>query len=93
MAMKAALFALLCVLQVADVALTVAILRRGGRELNPLLARLMKAVGELPALVLVKAAMLGVVLFFYAAIPEGLLAAACAVYVYVCFLNWREFKK
>ena len=92
--MKAALFALLAALQVVDVALTVAILKRGGQELNPLLAWLMKALGSVAgALLAVKVAVLALVAIFYAHVPLWLMAVFCAVMVAVCLHNWREFKK
>ena len=92
--MKIYLFWLLCALQAVDVALTLAILRRGGTELNPLLSRLMRALrSPLAALLAVKVAVLALVAIFYAHVPLWLMAAFCAVMVAVCLHNWREFKK
>jgi len=46
--------ALFLVLQAADVWLTVEILNRGGRELNPFMRRAMSVLGLLPGMALLK---------------------------------------
>lgn len=56
------LVTLLVALQIADAWTTVVILQRGGRELNPLLCRLMDKIGPLPALVLSKLTVIGIVI-------------------------------
>ena len=92
--MKAALFALLVALQVADVALTVAILKRGGAETWPTTALWLDFFKrQSRGLISLKVISLGVVVYYYADCPLWLMAAACAVMSYVCFRNWREFKK
>lgn len=52
------LFAAFAFLQAVDVVTTWAILRRGGAELNPLLARAFTVFGVLPTLIGAKAALL-----------------------------------
>lgn len=53
---------LLFALQIADAWTTIVILRRGGRELNPLLCRLMDRIGPLPALLASKLAVTGIII-------------------------------
>lgn len=48
--------AALAVLQLLDLASTLAVLRAGGREANPLMARAFERLGRVPALLLTKAA-------------------------------------
>lgn len=93
------LYILLCLLNLADVYTTHRILGRGGSELNPLMVKLFARVGVLPGLLLVKVPLVaGLGLLMFLGGLQGLywlllLAAACAVYVYVVWNNLREMRK
>lgn len=65
------LFAALALLQALDVLSTVHVLKRGGQELNPVMRKAMDKLGMLPALLITKAAFLGLVAagIQYAALP------------------------
>jgi hypothetical protein len=85
------LILLLILLQVADAALTVKVLSKGGRELNPIMAKLMNALGVNAALVLSKTILVVIVIVVE---PEfWLLCMLNIVYLAVCVNNWRESKK
>lgn len=98
-----ALFAALCVMQLLDIWSTRKILRGGGRELNPAMDWLMRLLGVMPALFLMKAlvvALFAGLLFAlrYAGEHQGLLTimvttvlgAACLLYAAVLRHNWRS---
>ena len=76
----------LALLQCADLYTTSTILGRGGRELNPIVAQLMKAIGIIPALI-VKG--IGVVVLGW---WGGTLATAVliAAYIITVAFNWRS---
>ena len=86
-------FFLLVVLNVADAILTVRILGGGGRELNPFMAAAMRVVGVKPALLLIKAAGLGVAFgaLYGAAYSAHVMAGMCLIYVFVVWHNWRQY--
>lgn len=48
------LLGVLSLLQIADIWLTIRILREGGRELNPLMRRVMSVLGLVPGMTLLK---------------------------------------
>lgn len=85
-----ALLTALIALQFGDILTTRRVLAQGGRELNPLMARLMGAIGVLPALVVAKLGL--IVLIVITQLPYYLLAALCALYAYVVWRNWRLLK-
>lgn len=97
--MNMALFILIVLLNIADVYTTNRILRRGGSERNPLMAKVFSLIGVLPGLLLVKAAI--VLALWWAFIHQGLqgpffiglLVLICAVYVWVVAHNLREIRK
>lgn len=89
--------ALLCLLfaglQLIDYELTSGILKRGGRELNPMLRWLMGRIGTRPALLAAKllAVALGWVLAYHG---EALaLVVLCVIYLGVCAWNWRVLRR
>ena len=84
--------ALLLVLSAIDAALTIAIIKRGGRELNPVLAKLMGKVGVEWALLIVKLAGVGVV-WALGPIPTGAQYVLLAAYALVCLWNAKELRK
>lgn len=84
-------FALFVAVNVLDAITTVKVLKLGGKELNPLMARMMGMVGVIPALVIMKAAMLyftftnlGIVILY--------LPLFVAVYIGVCAWNLYQIK-
>lgn len=86
------LFALLVVLNILDVILTVRILDKGGRELNPVMAAAMRAIGVKPALILFKAAVLIAGWNFLpgSAYSSHIVAGLCLLYAFVVWNNWRH---
>lgn len=87
------LFALLVALNVVDTILTDKVLARGGRELNPVLARLMDAIGTLPAMLLLKAVALVLIWWLLGLIPQAapwIAGVLCLAYGYLCWHNWRQ---
>jgi len=90
---------LLTVLQAFDGWTTWSILKAGGRELNPVLVKLIEVVGVVPALVVVKGVAAGLG-WFIALAPVGdvrwrgtALAMVAVVYVAVAVSNWRQYRK
>ena len=90
-----ALFAALVLLNVADAVLTVRVLDGGGRELNPIMAKVMGWIGVVPALVVVKVVALAA---FYVGLgvqaPDWVYAphvtaVLCGFYGLVVCNNWR----
>lgn len=93
------LFVLLVVLNIADAVLTVRVLDSGGRELNPVLAKVMAWIGVVPALALFKCIGLAVI---WAALAIGLrdwpytvhlTAVLCGLYGLLVCHNWQEREK
>lgn len=78
----------LAALQVADAYTTIKVINAGGRELNPVIKKLMGIFGMLPALVIK-----GAVVVAVAWLLEPLyVAAIAAVYTVVVVRNWRLMK-
>lgn len=91
------LFLALALLQVVDVVTTWAILRRGGVELNPWLAKAFSRFGVLPVLAASKVALLAWVwwLLPYVALlidPAYPLAVAIARYVWIANHNIKQWR-
>ena len=77
-------------LQAADAYTTLTVLKQGGRELNPILAKLFTRFDPLPVMVSVK--LVGVWALWY--VNSWMLTlAACVVYAYVVNRNYWEIKK
>jgi len=83
----------IAVLFAADAATTVWILKHGGRELNPALARLMGGIGTQEALAVAKLATFAALLLWREAIPIETLAVLAAVYVAALAWNVRVMLK
>ena len=87
------LFALLVTLNIVDVILTVRILGRGGRELNPVMAAAMRAIGVKPALILFKSLVL---IAAWYTLPGSefssiiIVVGLCLIYSLVVWNNWRQ---
>lgn len=96
--MQTLLFALLALLQAADVGTTYYVLYKGGCELNPLLSGLMNRFGNLPVLVLEKCLMLAGIWF---ALPTmgpvkfqvGMLAFCVVIYLGVVGHNLTQIRR
>lgn len=89
--MTSILILLLVALNVADILLTLRIIKQGGRELNPLLAWLMTRIGIKPALIVSKA-----VLLVAAALvlrSPAILTLLCLAYAAVVWHNWRQLRQ
>jgi len=88
--MNTGLLILFCVLQAADVYTTLTVLKQGGRELNPVLAKLFVKFDPLAVMVTLK--LLAVWALWY--VNSWMLTlAACCVYAYVVNRNYWEIKK
>lgn len=86
------LFLAFCALQLVDYELTAGILQRGGRELNPIVRRLIARLGN-AGLILAKlvALALGAVLLLHG--ETTMLVAGCVLYVALLAWNWRIHKR
>ena len=95
--MLAILIALFVALQALDVVLTVAILRRGGRELNPLARRLMAALGIVGGALALKSAVGVVVALCLVQLSEtwqlGLLGLFNLIYLGIAVHNARVLRR
>lgn len=88
--MNTGLLALFCLLQAADVYTTLTVLKQGGRELNPILAKLFTRFDPLAVMVGIKLA--GVWALWY--VNSWMLTlAACVVYAYVVNRNYWEMTR
>ena len=83
--MNTGLLALFCLLQAADVYTTLTVLKQGGRELNPVLAKLFAKFDPLAVMVGIKLA--GVWALWYVNL-WWLTLAACCVYAFVVNQNY-----
>ena len=88
--MNTGLLILFCLLQAADVYTTLTVLKQGGRELNPILAKLFEKADPIVVMVTLKLA--AVWALWYVDV-YWITALACAVYLYVVVNNWYEIKK
>ena len=83
--MNTGLLIIFCLLQAADVYTTIKVLEQGGRELNPILAKLFTRFDPLAVMVGIKLA--GVWALWY--VNSWMLTlAACVVYAYVVNQNY-----
>lgn len=81
---------LFAALQAVDVTLTVLVLRKGGRELNPIMRWFMDRLGMIPGLAAPKVIAIGII----AAINiEWFTIAFCALYAAVAAWNLKEYLK
>jgi hypothetical protein len=77
-------------LNAADIYTTHTVLKQGGRELNPVLAKLFEKADPIVVMVTLKVA--AVWALWYVDV-YWITALACAVYLYVVVNNWYEIKK
>jgi hypothetical protein len=97
------LFAVFILLQIADIWTAHTVLKQGGREMNPLLARLFVRFGHLPVLWMFKAVVvrlfwryvLGTTIAFsgYQIGGEQILIAFCGLYLIVVLNNFRQIMR
>ena len=83
--MNTSLLVLFALLQAADVYTTLTVLKQGGRELNPVLAKLFERFDPLAVMVGIK--LVGVWALWYVNL-WWLTLAACCVYAYVVNQNY-----
>lgn len=83
------LFLTFCGLQAADAHLTLRVLRKGGKEENRLMRKLIDKFGT-AGLVLPKAAFCAAVWFNLDLMPVWLLGGLDVLYALVCVSNWQE---
>lgn len=82
------------ILQLADIVTTYIInTRPGGRELNPVLAALFRAVGLLPGLLIIKCAFVALLIWAAPVLHVAVLGLICAGYCWVVWHNVRELRK
>ena len=93
MSLNEKLLIALIALNVLDAFLTVRILKDGGKGLNPVMDKLMKKIGVVPALVLAKAAGIGVLAYLLPSVPYQALLALCGVYIGVVIWNVKTLKE
>ena len=77
-------------LNAADIYTTHAVLKQGGRELNPVLAKLFEQFDPIVVMVTLKLAAVWALWYLNV---YWVTALACAVYLYVVVNNWYEIKK
>ena len=88
--MNTPLLILFVLLQAADAYTTLTVLKQGGRELNPVMAKLFTRFDPLTAMVIVK--LVGVWALWY--VNSWMLTlAACVVYAYVVNRNYWEMTR
>lgn len=84
---------LLILLQVADIITTIIALNGPAHEANPLLKKLMDAIGVVPALMLIKVIMLSFIGYYQAMLPVEVLWALCVFYVLIVVNNLNTIRK
>jgi uncharacterized protein YacL len=89
-AMTLTLVMFLCCLVVADGLLTHEILRRGGRELNPIMRKLFEKIGAVEGLILSRMVL---VMFFIAALPTMHVIGWVALNVFYAFVVAHNVKQ
>lgn len=86
------LMILFIALNVADAVLTERILRKGGRELNPVMRWAMEKIGVIPALGIGKAVAVALVAVFAQEVMEAMIAL-CVLYAGIVANNIRVMVK
>ena len=81
---------LLILLQILDAITTLLVLKKGGRETNPLMLALFGLIGPVPALFATKALIVALVILV--PLPDLLMFALIAFYVWVLLNNWKALK-
>jgi len=87
--MNTALLVFFILLQIGDIYTTHSVLKQGGRELNPILAKLFEKADPIVVMVTLK---LAAVWALWYVNMWGLTLAACVGYVWVVANNFREIR-
>lgn len=87
------LLLVLVVLNIADIALTDRILKKGGRELNPFLDSLFKRYNPVVVMVVAKVAYLVPLAIFINVVPMAALYVLNTLYVALLLWNAKEYVK
>lgn len=87
------LFTIWVLLNIVDTIITLKILKRGGSELNPLLAYLFNKFTPLAVMAATKGVVLIVVFIFIEQIPIEALVILNAAYLFLTFWNLSEYRK
>lgn len=82
-------FALFALFNLLDAVTTVKALRMGGREINPAMARIMRVAGIVPALVLMKTAMLYLA---WSSLQSVILYMPLLVGFYIAAVGWNMYQ-
>jgi hypothetical protein len=88
-----ALLILLVTLQALDAVTTYRVLQAGGVERNPVAKAVMDKLGAVPAMLLIKAIVIGAFVYAFADIPLVALIAACAYSAWVVVNNIQVLRK
>jgi hypothetical protein len=80
-------------LQVLDIISTVIALQDPAHEANPVMKKIMDTLGVVPALVLVKCAVVGFLWYYQALIPAEVFWALSGFYVWIVFNNIKVIRK
>ena len=86
-------FLILVALNIADIALTHKILKRGGRELNPFLEPLFKRYSPVVVMVVAKLAYLVPLAIFINVVPVAVLYVLITLYTALLLWNVKEYIK
>ena len=87
--MNTALLVFFILLQIGDIYTTHTVLKQGGRELNPILAKLFEKADPIVVMVTLKLAAIWALWYVN---MWGLTLAACVGYVWVVANNFREIR-
>lgn len=87
-----ALFFALVALNIVDIVLTLLILKRGGRELNPVLAALFKRMPPALAMLIIKSSFFIALYFYLHLIPIIALQILVLGYVSLALWNFAQYK-
>lgn len=86
------LFLILAALQAADMATTVGVLKRGGREANPFMAWVFSRVGTVPGFLATKTAFLAVLWIYLDQVHLYAMAGLAVIYAVVVVNNAKVLK-
>jgi predicted RNA methylase len=83
----------LIALQLADIVTTIIALRGDAHEDNLIMAKIMDTIGIIPALLIVKCAVVAFLWYFQALIPSEVFWALSAFYCLIVFNNVKVIRK
>lgn len=88
-----ALTAWLVILQIFDAWTTIAILKQGGREANPVLAKLFNKFGPVAVLCATKAAAIALIVWLHSEDQLYIIGALAVIFTAVVINNLRQVKR